>query len=104
MKQYFIGIFTVLIFSLLLFSCDKDENEIVDYIDCKWMKTSTLITSVFIEIVYCESNCPSGDIIWDSDWVHYYRNDDMVEYKLKDSNSIKTHDLTTNDNYTYEPK
>ena len=26
MKQYFTGFFTVLIFSLLLYSCDKDEN------------------------------------------------------------------------------
>jgi|TARA_Y100000588_G_C13889812_1_gene768185 hypothetical protein len=104
MKQYFTGFFTVLIFSLLLFSCDKDENEDVDYINCKWLKTRNLIGSNMFEIVYCESDCPSGDTIWDSDWVHYYRDDDMVEYKLIGSNTIRTWDLTTVTSYTYEPK
>ena len=100
MRNYFI----VLILCLSFFSCGINEEEEVDYINCKWLKTRDLIGSQFLEIVYCVSNCPSGDTIWDSDWVHYYRDDDMVEYKLNGSNSIRTWDLTTVTSFTYGPK
>ena len=100
MKQYFTGFFIVLIFSLLLFSCDKDED--VDYINCKWLKTRDLINLQFLEIVYCVSNCPSGDVIHNSEWVHYYRDDEVVEYKRTGSTSISTWDLTKVTSFTYE--
>ena len=102
MKKYLIIAISIVLFS----GCEDKEQDIepLDYINCKWLKTRTLIGTQFLEIVYCESDCPNGDTIWDSEWVHYYRDDDMVEYKLKSSNSIRTWDLTKNHSYTYEPK
>ena len=92
---------TLLLFIVLAFwGCEEEQD--VDYINCKWLMTRDLIGSQMFEIVYCKSNCPSGDTIWDSDWVHYYRDDIMVEYKLKGSNSIRTWDLTKVTSYTYE--
>ena len=81
---------------------DKDENEDVDYINCKWLKTRTLINLQFLEIVYCVSNCPSGDVIHNSERVNYYREDEIVEYKRIGSTSISTWDLMKVTSYTYE--
>ena len=95
----------LLLFILLaLNGCSEDGSEQKGYINCKWLKTRNLVNLQFLEIVYCESDCPNGDTIWDSEWVHYYRDDDMVEYKLNGSNSIRTWDLTTVTSFTYGPK
>ena len=94
----------LLILPLLFWLGCEDEKEDVDYINCKWLKTRNLVNLQFLEIVYCESNCPSGDVIHDCVWVHLYKDTQIVEYKTTGSSSIRTWDLTTVTSYTYEPK
>ena len=94
----------LLILPLLLWTACDDEKEELPYINCKWVKTRTLINLQFLEIVYCVSNCPDGDVIHDCAWVHLYQDTKIVEYQYTGSSSINTWDLTNVTSYTYEER
>ena len=93
------------ILPLLIFvACDDNSNEEISYINCKWLKTRTLINTQFFEIVYCESDCPEGDTVYDCEWVHLYQETQIVEYKLSGSSAVNTWDLTSVTSYNYDTK